>query len=211
MRTVLKIFAKAPVAGQVKTRLAPALGHGGAVRLHRRLTEHAVATACAAGCDAVELWCSPDPGHPFFAAHGVALRTQRGDDLGARMLDALAAGGGGEAGVVIGTDCPGLTPGHLARAAGLVAAGEADVVLGPAADGGYVLIAMAEPLPGLFAAMAWGTPAVLGATRRRLRNLGRRVTELEVLHDVDRPADLRWLPPAWGYRQPGSPDGGRGS
>ena len=75
------VFARAPVAGEVKTRLVPLLGPADAAELHATLVRLAIATACNADVGPVSLWCTPDTGHPFFAAcaarYGVALHEQR--------------------------------------------------------------------------------------------------------------------------------------
>src|SRR4051794_1781850 len=88
------VFARAPVPGRAKTRLIPALGATGAAALAARLTRHALEAAKRAGLGPVDLWCSPDASHPFFAAcarrYGVALRRQGRGDLGERMHRAFA-------------------------------------------------------------------------------------------------------------------------
>jgi glycosyltransferase A (GT-A) superfamily protein (DUF2064 family) len=94
--------------------------------------------------------------------------------------------------LLIGTDCPALTPEHLRAAADALC--EHEVVLIPAEDGGYVLIGMRAPQPGLFSDMTWSTDTVLAETRQRIARLGLSVRELETLFDVDRPEDLARLP-----------------
>ncbi|MDX1595207.1 MAG: TIGR04282 family arsenosugar biosynthesis glycosyltransferase, partial [Gammaproteobacteria bacterium] len=189
----LLVFARAPVAGAVKTRLQPALGAAGAAALHRRLLERTVATACAAGVAPVELWCAPDRSHPAFAELAgrgdVTLRNQPSGDLGRRMHDALhdVLDGAGRA-VLVGCDCPALTGDDL-RAA-FAALDAHDVVLGPAEDGGYVLVGARRVARPLFDGVEWGGPRVLRQTRARLVALGWRWHELRTFWDVDRPADL---------------------
>jgi glycosyltransferase A (GT-A) superfamily protein (DUF2064 family) len=97
--------------------------------------------------------------------------------------------------IVIGADCPALRPSDLRRAARLLAGG-CDAVLGPAEDGGYVLIAARRVSPRLFCGIAWGGPEVYAAAVQRLDALGYRWRALARLWDVDRPEDLerlRWL------------------
>lgn len=187
------VFARAPVPGAAKTRLIPALGADGAARLHARLVERALATACAAGIGPVELRCAPDAAHPFFAAcaarFGVASTAQGDGDLGARMHRALAAG---LPAVLVGSDCPTITPDYLGNAAKALG-GDCELVFGPAEDGGYVLVAASRIRPEAFAGIPWGGPAVMAAQRSRLRALGLRWTELAPLWDVDRPDDLERL------------------
>jgi len=184
------VFAKAPVPGSAKTRLIPALGAAGAARFHARLVERALGTACAASLGPVELCCAPNRSHPFFAEcaarFGVALTDQGAGDLGERMHLALAAG---LPAVLIGADCPAMTPDYLRQAANALSAGQ-DVALGPAEDGGYVLIAANRIRPDAFARIGWGGPDVMEEQRARLREVGWRWSELPPLWDVDRPEDL---------------------
>jgi uncharacterized protein len=189
---VVAVFAKAPRAGQVKTRLAGALGAEGAARLHERLATRAVETAVAAGLGPVQLWCAPDSSHAFFARmerrFGVALCVQSGEDLGARMAHAMdAAFRSGHRVVLIGADCPDLVPADLHDAA--EALRSHDAVFMPAEDGGYVLAGAARPLP-IFGHMPWGTGHVMSRTRERLREAGATWRELRTSWDVDRPEDL---------------------
>jgi rSAM/selenodomain-associated transferase 1 len=196
------VFAKAPVAGTVKTRLAPLLGLEGAARLHARLVEHALGEAVAAGVGPVELWCAPDVSHPFFAEcsrrHGVRLRAQCGDDLGERMAHAFATvHGEGAALVLIGSDCPALDRAALVAAAQALSRHPA--VIAPAEDGGYGLIALSRECAALFEGIAWGTATVMAETRRRLEVSGLRWHELPRTWDVDRPEDYARLrrEPKW--------------
>ena len=99
-----------------------------------------------------------------------------------------------EAVALIGCDCPELDAAYLARAFSALQSVEVDAVLGPAADGGYVLLALRRAEPALFAAMPWGGDQVAALTRERMAALGWRWRELPVLRDVDRPPDLLWYP-----------------
>jgi len=185
------ILAKAPVAGFAKTRLVAQLGAEGAASLAARLIVRAVDTACRSGVGPVTLWATPDEQHPLFhsirARYGLALRPQSGDDLGARMCAAMAAARGPA--LVIGTDCPALTPNHLRMGADVLRR-PCDAVLFPAEDGGYSLIGLRTPRPAIFEKMSWGTSGVLGKTRCRLRQLGLSWQEPMTLWDVDLPEDL---------------------
>ena len=194
-RARVAVFAKAPVAGDVKTRLAGLLGADGAAGLHAGLVRHALATAVAAQVGAVELWCAPDAAHPFFARCAAEFRahlhTQRGADLGARMHDAVAhALAAGEAIVLIGSDCPALRATDLRAAAAAVR--ECDVAIAPAEDGGYVLVAVSAPQP-IFGGIEWGSNRVMAETRRRLEAAGASWRELPRQWDVDRPEDYARL------------------
>jgi rSAM/selenodomain-associated transferase 1 len=188
--TSVAILAKAPIPGRAKTRLIPAIGAHAAAVLQERLTERTAATAAAANTGPVTLWCTPDPGHASFrelvARHKIALKRQPDGDLGRRMLAAMNGPT-----LVIGTDCPALTAGHLHEAANALR--DADVVLIPADDGGYVLIGARAAHPELFRDIDWGTETVLAETRARISTLGFKSIELRPLWDVDTESDLARL------------------
>ncbi|MFN3566631.1 MAG: TIGR04282 family arsenosugar biosynthesis glycosyltransferase [Burkholderiaceae bacterium] len=205
MRTPVDIavFAKAPVPGEAKTRLAPRLGADGAARLQERLIETALQKSVALAGARVTLWVAGDARHPFVAACaqrvGVRVRLQQGCDLGARMLHAFAdtlAPGRGERCLLIGTDCPALTTADLAAAAQALA--EHDAVVQPADDGGYVLIGLRAPHAPLFEGIEWGGPKVMQATRERMARLALRWCERPPLPDLDTPQDYeRALAAGW--------------
>lgn len=189
------VFAKAPTPGLVKTRLVPALGEQAAAELYRQLAERTLFTALGAGLGPVELWCAPGTDDAFFSAcarqYGISLRAQGEGDLGMRMAHALAhALTEGSPGLLVGSDCPVLTTEYLREAAAGLAGGN-DAVLGPAEDGGYVLIGLArEASAQLFEDIPWGTATVMQETRARLSRLNWRWRELATLWDVDLPEDL---------------------
>lgn len=190
------IFAKAPVAGEAKTRLIPALGAEGAARLHGRLMERTLAWTCAAALAPVELHCAGPLDHPLFREqaqrHGIQLQPQQGEDLGARMHHALdTALREVERAVLIGTDCPWMEAAQPRRALEALTAN--DAVVGPAEDGGYVLIGLRRPAPELFREIPWGGPQVLARTRARAAAAGITLAELPPLPDLDRPEDLSRL------------------
>ena len=121
------------------------------------------------------------------------LTAQGPGDLGDRMHAAFRrALAGAPAAIVVGCDCPALTPDHLREAAAALAGG-ADAVLAPAEDGGYVLIGLTRVTQRLFNGIRWGESTVMADTRDRLAALGWRWRELETLWDVDRPEDLARL------------------
>lgn len=196
--TRLVIFAKAPQPGAVKTRLIPSLGADGAAALARAMLTHTLQQAMAAGMEAVELCMSPAPADP--AWHGVVLpetveRSAQGEgDLGERMASAVerVTTRHRDSIVLIGTDCPALTSERLREAARQLV--RHDAVMVPAADGGYVLIGLKAPCPGIFTRMPWSTSTVGAETLRRLAGLGMRVWQGPTLHDIDEAADLAHLP-----------------
>jgi hypothetical protein len=186
----IAILSRAPVPGQTKTRLIPALGAEGAADLHRRFLHATVRTALQANLGPITLWCTPDTSHPEFTACAalgpLTLRPQVVGDLGLRMLATIDTPT-----LIIGTDCPTLTQTHLQQAAN--ALNENDAVLIPAEDGGYVLIGLRQPEPAIFTDITWGTAQVLASTRQRLHGIGYSWRELPTLWDVDEPADLTRL------------------
>jgi uncharacterized protein len=193
----IQVFAKAPVAGRVKTRLIPALGVEGAARLHQQLVRHTLVTACAAQPRAVELWCAPDCSHDFFVAcakeFGVTLHVQQGNDLGEKMAYSLVDGLN-RAGkiLLIGTDCPAITAAELHAAADTLRNGN-DAVFIPVTDGGYGLVGAGKNIAPAFAHIQWSTAHVIQQTRGRLQQANIRWQELPELWDVDTPQDLAKL------------------
>ncbi|QID18262.1 glycosyltransferase [Nitrogeniibacter mangrovi] len=195
-QVAIAVFAKAPVAGQAKTRLIPALGAARAARLHQALLERTVHTACAAGLGPVTLWCAPDTDHPVFTAlarrHPIGRQAQVGADLGERMHHAFARHDAAGPMLLIGTDCPALATADLQAAATRLCAGE-DAVFTPAEDGGYVLVGLHRPEKRVFDNVRWGGAQVMARTRDNLRAAALRWTELPMRWDVDRPVDLARL------------------
>jgi uncharacterized protein len=187
----IAIMARAPIPGFAKTRLIPTIGAHAAAVLQERLTEHAVATAFAAGIGPVILCCAPDATHDSFlkmvARMKITLRPQPQGDLGARILAAMAGSAGPV--LVIGTDCPALTEIHIRSAAAALHDGT-DVVLIPAERGGYVLLGMRQAQPALFSNTAWGRSTVLADIRARLVERRLMLVERPPLWDVDTELDL---------------------
>ena len=129
-------------------------------------------------------------GWPIFSAAHSLYRRQTSGDLGRRMATAFAEAfrSGALRVAVIGTDCPAITPELLAEAFQRLET--ADLVLGPATDGGYYLIALRRPVPELFVDIPWGSPRVLEQTLQRAQRLSLSVALLKTLSDVDRPEDV---------------------
>ena len=198
--TRIVIFAKAPVAGLAKTRLIPAVGAEETARLARRMLLHTLQEASAAAVGPVELCVTPHPSDPSWqglpAPEGICWTGQATGDLGARMADAARrAAAASEPVLLIGTDCPELDAVHLRRAAELLR--DSDAVLYPTFDGGYALLGLRRFDPRLFEQIPWSTAEVAHRTIERVRELGWSLAVGGMLHDIDEPADLRWLPDAW--------------
>lgn len=190
------VLAKAPMPGLAKTRLIPLLGAAGAARAQRGFALQTLATVHAASTGPLTLWCAPETGHRFFLAlharHGVVCQPQPPGGLGQRMAAAMAAHFAAQPHMpwlVVGTDCPALTPAHVQQAADALQTH--DAVLIPAEDGGYVLLGLRRPLVSVFERIDWSTEQVFAQTLERLREAGATWAALPTLWDVDEPAD--WL------------------
>ncbi len=194
------IFAKAPVAGLAKTRLIPSLGAQGAAELAQRMLAYTLEQAMSAGVGPVELCVTPSPADPVwqvFTAPAHATWSDQGEgDLGARMARAARRSDGlGEAVLLIGTDCPTLDAAQLQAAAHSLETFDATLV--PSADGGYVLLGLKRFHASLFKDIEWSTATVARETLLRLQQLGCRVHIYPIVHDIDEPEDLQWLPQGW--------------
>jgi len=183
----LTIFARYPEPGQVKTRLIPALGPEGAAQIYALLLERTLASARQSGL-AIELRTTGASEECFasLCGAGLAISPQGEGDLGERLARVAAPA------IVIGSDAPALDSAMLLRARALLETH--NVVIGPAADGGYYLIAFACPIPFAFSGIAWSTPDVLSQTLDRLGANGIEPALLPILGDIDTPEDLAAWP-----------------
>ncbi len=197
-QSAIAIMAKAPLPGEVKTRLCPPLSFDTAAQLYQcfLLDKFAQVNALQRATPVVSY--SPADSRSTFEALAPAhfmLIPQRGDDLGARILstfEQLFRQGFTQV-MVIDSDTPTLPVAYLERALLLIAEGENDVVLGPTEDGGYYLIGLRQSHRELFEQMPWSTSEVFPETRRRSAQYGLRVACTECWYDVDTPDDLTRL------------------
>lgn len=188
-------FAKAPVPGQVKTRLCPPLSTHEAAGLYAAFLTRGVqpvpgARTLVYGWPGDQLERIAAVLRPDHAAVGLELRPQLGGDLWARMrscFEELFAAGHGPV-LIRNTDSPDLDPGLVVDALERSAPGR--VVLGPDQGGGYYLVALAEPCPELFGAAVEGSDSVFAHTRRHAQALGLEVEVLPEQPDVDTFDDL---------------------
>lgn len=201
-QTTLIVFAKAPIAGQVKTRLIPVLGQEGATALYRRLLSHQLAVIAPLKGVVVELWAAPDCDHPFLrelaTRHPLSCRSQQGRGLGERMQIAFAATLPLGPVLLVGSDIPSLTLTDYQTAIAALEQGS-DAVFIPTEDGGYALIGLNRLHNELFADIDWGSERVMEQTRERLDGLGWQWRELERRWDIDEPADLERLNGSFRY------------
>ncbi len=207
----LIIFTRYPEPGVTKTRMIPALGAEGAADLQRRMTEHLMANVSALKARrsfAVEIRFAGGSESLLRNWLGPAfIYTRQGEgNIGQRMQRALADGFqiGSPAIVMVGSDIPDISGDVIERA--FEALKHAQMVLGPAGDGGYYLIGMQKAEENLayselFKAIDWGSPRVLSQTMAAADRLGVGYALLDTLNDVDRPEDLKIWKRA---RHPGS-------
>lgn len=190
-REALAVFAKPPIAGKVKTRLAADIGPTRAAAVYRELAQRtfAVAREFAAEGGTAHLYYDGEL-DDFAAGSGLAVRRQSGGGLGERLAAAhaeLFADGFGRV-ATIGTDCPAVTSSRLVSA--FAALREAAAVFGPSEDGGYWLVGQSVEEPGLFADIAWSTEKVLAQSLERAACHDLTVHQVDTLRDVDTLEDL---------------------
>lgn len=209
-RAAIIVMTKAPRAGAVKTRLAPLLTAEKAAALarcfacdtitsalrvnqNRSNAQTIVAYAPADGRAEIEAILKRSPAAPLMKR--LKWIAQRGADLGARLANVCtdAFAGGRNPIVIIGTDSPTLPHAYLETAITRLSHNECDLALGATEDGGYYLIGLREPQPGIFQAVAWSTPRVYRQTLRQAAQLSLRICELPRWYDIDEPRDLQRL------------------
>ncbi len=193
-RTVL-IVAKAPIPGRAKTRLVPPLTAEQAAGLQEALLLDTLESCRAEEFDTALLYANPSDAHELARVAGadVPLIPQEGRGLGDALRLGMARGLAKGPTALVSSDIPGVPPGSLQRAFALLEDGSTDVVLGPALDGGYWLIAMRESAGAPFDAIPWSTPAVAAVTVQRCAAAGLEVTMLGPWRDVDTAVDLAFL------------------
>lgn len=180
----LAIFAKTPVAGKVKTRLAASIGHAKALNCYERLLVNTIAVAMPFN---PEIWFEGNRRDISWSRELRSIKQPEGD-LGRRMLVAFADG----VDVLIGVDCPEMSTEYIQSAIDRLQ--ETDVVLGPVEDGGYCLIASRHAHSKIFEGIDWGTSRVLSQTLERIDQLNLTVSLLPTTWDLDVAADYdRWL------------------
>ena len=192
-RNKLLVFTKAPVIGEVKTRLQPDYSPEQSLKLHKKLVITTLTSVSHLTDFDIELCCSPHRQHMFFLdcenKFSVQLNDQLGDDLGERMAFAFSSSlQTYEKVIIIGTDCPEIDEQYINDA--LKALDDFDSVIGPAEDGGYVLLGLKRFSPELFSGIHWGSDTVFKQTKKVLCDLSWSCLELGIMHDLDRPEDL---------------------
>jgi len=198
MSSALAIFAKAPIVGQVKTRLCPPLSPEEAKELYQCFLLDTVNRAARLFGVQVCLAFTPVESEGLlraFLSRPLLYFPQRGDSLGEREANVFAdlLQKGFSRVVLIGSDIPTLPLAHLQEAFALLANPRHDVVLGPSEDGGYYLIGARAFHPCLFESIVWSTPTVLAETLAQARREGLNVAQVPAWYDVDSEVDLARL------------------
>lgn len=196
MTARLILFAKEPRPGRVKTRLCPPLYPETAARLYHCFLEDILEEMARVPEMRLAMAYSPETAESFFqrlAPPGTDLFPQEGADLGDRMARAFARNFAAGFGPILlrGSDVPDLPAAAVSEARAVLAAGQAQVVLGPCPDGGYYLVGLTEPQPALFQGPDWSSATVLADTLSLTRQLGLRVHLLPPWPDIDTGEDLR--------------------
>jgi rSAM/selenodomain-associated transferase 1 len=183
------VFGREPAAGRVKTRLAAGIGGPAAARVYAVTLEHSLEAAIDSGARVV-LSLAAAPSDEWARGIECSIEVQGTGDLGDRMADAFERhfSETEERVIIVGSDCPLITPEHLLAAADALA--ERDVVLGPAIDGGYWLVGQRRPGVDLFSDIPWSSHDTLDQTRQRLADVGASWTEIDELRDIDTKEDF---------------------
>lgn len=188
----IAIFAKAPIAGQVKTRMQPELSADQSALLQKNLIQHTINTAQQSHIAPIQFWCSPNTLHPSFQVKEITLKQQTGVDLGERMRNAFINNHNHDFTLLIGTDCPLLSGQHLQQAAHMAHQTDKTTII-PAHDGGYVLIG-SSITPCCFENIEWGTEKVLNQSLSALKQHKQAYELIGNLPDLDNYDDFCALP-----------------
>lgn len=196
-RSRIVVFAREPLLGKVKSRLANEIGAEEALAVYQAMLARLGQLLTHAQIAAWDLWVTSNRSHKDFLSicNKTNIYLQSGQDLGAKMDDAIRQTlleQNVESTILIGTDCPALTAAYLDQALLALESG-VDVVLGPAEDGGYVLVGMRRPIAAVFEDIPWGTDQVMRRTLETLKAKELTYKLLDTLWDVDRPEDLARL------------------
>lgn len=196
-RSRIIVFAREPRLGQVKSRLASEIGAKEALAVYQAMLLRLGELLAGAQIAEWDLWVTSNISHERFLSicNRENIYLQSGQDLGVKMYGAIQQtllDHNVENVILIGTDCPSLTKDYLDQA--LLALGSgSDVVLGPAEDGGYVLVGMRRPIAAVFENIPWGSGEVMQRTLLALRANDLSYRLLDILWDVDWPQDLARL------------------
>lgn len=190
----LIIFAKAPVPGQVKTRLQTHLSAEECAELHASFISETIRIADRVEGADIFISCHPCVEDPFFQKvahdHEVRLIPQNGNDIGERMANAIrdTISAGYKKVIIIGSDSPDLPPEYIQE--GFKRLESSDMVIGPATDGGYYLIGGKKELP-VFEGIPWSSDKVFEMTLKKARGHRLIFSVLSEWYDIDTWEDLQ--------------------
>lgn len=191
MKQALIIFARNPVRGKVKTRLAATMGDDKALSIYQSLLEHTVQITQQLPCDPYVFYADGISLNDIWSDDRYLKKNQEGKDLGQRMLHAFDTlfQQGYQKIIIIGTDCFELSSSILLDA--FTVLDEKQVVIGPSEDGGYYLLGMRQFFPFLFEEKAWSTDTVCSSTIQQLEIQNICYEILPILNDIDTEDDLK--------------------
>lgn len=192
-RTVI-IFAREPVPGRVKTRLAASIGNRAAAELYETMLLDVLKTCRGLdGIESVVFWdCEEGALQLLSERYCCRSRKQCAGDLGQRMQSAFAEmfESGSDHCCITGSDAPDLPVSYIQEAFELLAAQKCDAVFGPACDGGYYLLGLSRLWPQLFGNIDWSTPQVLRQSLDAAESAGIKTELLPEWYDIDTQEDL---------------------
>jgi rSAM/selenodomain-associated transferase 1 len=197
MKKALLIFAREPIPGLVKTRLAADIGSNAAASLYADMLHDALSISRQlCGIETVVFWACEEESLPRLSEqYRCSSRRQQTGDLGQRMQAAFEEmfSSGCEVCCIIGSDSPDLPLAYLTEAFSMLADGSVDTVFGPCRDGGYYLLGLRKMIPSLFSDINWSTPRVLGQSLKAAQQAGANVSQLPEWYDIDTLDDLHAL------------------
>ena len=187
----LIIFARKPVLGKVKTRLAATIGNAKALEIYKKLLDHTRAEATKANCEVFVFLTETDE-EKFW--EGFTCQLQNGENLGEKMEHAfnMILNKGYKECIIVGSDCPGLNVEIIDSAFENLRLKE--IIIGPAEDGGYYLLGIKKMYSSLFRNKNWSTESVFLDTLLDIKKLGLSYHTMPILNDVDEEKDI---PPEW--------------
>lgn len=201
MNDLLIIFAKNARAGHVKTRLAEVIGDEQALAVYLKLVDITAQTIEQVNVPSIVYYSDNNASFDSLSSNVTDTKIQEGKDLGERMFNAFKEcfALGYHRIVLIGTDCPTLTNGHIHQAFNSLK--DTSVVLGPAEDGGYYLIGLKLAVAELFEGVNWSSPTVLRETIERCSQQQLTFSLLPTLRDLDTFTDLIAHFPQWNIQE----------
>lgn len=190
MKNAIILFVRHPKIGKVKTRLAKDIGDVQALKVYKELLAHTHTVTNDLACDKFVFYADSIITDDIWEKESYVKCVQVGGTLGERMKNAFSGlfSIGYHKVIIIGSDCPGLTPIVVNSAFKFL--DTADVVIGPATDGGYYLLALNYMIAPVFENKKWSTDTVLTDTLADLQTLGVSYLFTPVLQDIDTKEDL---------------------